>query len=316
MISPSTQLKFKYAFDRLLAAAALIMLSPFLLLIALLIKLDSRGSALFCQHRIGFQGKQFTVFKFRTMVQNADELLDTRGVPTADRITRVGHWLRRMSLDELPQLINILLGDMAVVGPRPGPAERHQRYTPWQQRRCEVRPGVTGLAQVSGRNTLPWSRRVELDIEYVDNYSWALDLRILLKTILVVFSGDGIVLDRNPGQADDIGQSAIPTSVASEARNAALPFHRIEPELVGAYRKDASFEHVLKALNDSLAECHDRELLDLEERFPTIHVIGAPRSGTTLLTQLVSSSLDVGYINNLIAAFCASHAMGFDCRRS
>ncbi len=301
MLSKQSQIKAKYALDRLLAATMLVVLAPFYLLIALLIKLDSRGSVLFCQSRIGYLGQRFTVFKFRTMVQDADRLLDERGSPRSNRITRIGKFLRRSSLDELPQIVNILFGEMSFIGPRPGPEERHLLYTTWQQRRCEMRPGITGLAQVSGRNTLPWSRRVELDIHYVDNYSWWLDLRILFHTLRVVLTGDGIVSDRNPQQADDISQPLLTAATSTGSSNEELPVRRKEPILVGHYRKEASYEHLIKTINHSLAEQHDEELRDLSEDFPTIHIIGAPRSGTTLLSQILSTTLDIGYINNLIA---------------
>ena len=301
MLSTRAQIKIKYILDQVFAAALLVVLSPWLLVIAVLIKLDSRGSVLFCQQRIGWQKRQFTVIKFRTMVKDADRLLNNDGTPRCSRVTRLGAILRRTSLDELPQLLNILLGQMSFVGPRPGPAERHQHFTPSQQRRCEMKPGITGLAQVSGRNTLPWSRRVELDIQYVDGYSLWLDIRILLSTLRVVLTGEGTVLDRNLQQADDISQPIIELQHRPSQHD--LPFPRIEPAMVDHYRKEIGYEQVLGAINESLAESHDRELSDLDEEYSTIHVIGVPRSGTTLLTQLISSTLDVGYINNLIAAY-------------
>lgn len=267
-------------------------------LIALAIRLDSRGPALFRQQRIGRGGKPFSILKFRSMVVNADALLDAQGGASGNRVTRFGKLLRLSSLDELPQLINIVRGEMSFIGPRPGPAERHERMTSEQRRRCDVYPGVTGLAQVSGRNTLRWSRRIELDVEYVKSYSWWLDVKILVRTVGVVFTGSGVVLDRNPRQVDDVSQTA------------ACSFQRIEPALVRAYQKDADGEDLLRILNDSLAAAHDQQLLDLPDEHATIHVIGAPRSGTTLAMQIIAASLDVGYINNLIASFWRAPAFG------
>lgn len=139
------------------------------------------------------------------MVQDADRLLDRRGrVGAIPRVTRIGRFLRATSLDELPQLFNILRGEMSFIGPRPGLPEHYARYSDEQRRRYAVRPGITGLAQVNGRNTLPWSQRIRWDLHYIDNYSLWLDLRILLRTIHVVVTGKGVVLDRNPDQVDDL----------------------------------------------------------------------------------------------------------------
>ena len=295
MLSKQLQIEAKYFADRLLAGLLLVALAPFMLLVALLIKLDSRGASLFKQTRVGLNGSLFEVYKFRTMVHNADQLLNSHGIPQTNRITRIGSLLRRASIDELPQLINILLGEMSFVGPRPGPEERHERYTNLQKQRCNMKPGITGLAQVSGRNTLPWSRRVELDLKYIETYNWLLDLRILTRTVRAVICGDGIVLDRNTGQVDDIP---------------AAPLRRIEPPMVGPYEKNASFEKTLAAINHTLAESHDRALSNFAEDYSTIHVIGVPRSGTTLLTQLIGSTLDLGYVNNLIAAFWRTPCYG------
>jgi lipopolysaccharide/colanic/teichoic acid biosynthesis glycosyltransferase len=303
VLSRQLQQKVKYSLDRLVAAVLLALASPVALLVAAAIKLDSRGPVFFCQPRVGLGGRRFTIYKFRSMAKDADALLDERGCACGNRITRVGRLLRLSSLDELPQLINIVRGEMSFIGPRPILMDRHERCTQRQRRRCEMKPGVTGLAQVSGRNTVPWSRRLELDVQYIEQYSWRLDVRILFRTALVVFSGAGLVLDRNPDQVDDMGGPVDANAGTDAGGETDSLFRRIEPAFVGAYRKDADYEEFLRCLNHSLAENHDRELQDLPEIYPTIHVIGAPRSGTTLLTQLIASCLDVGYINHLIAAF-------------
>ncbi len=169
----------------LLVAAPVIV--PVGVLCAIAIRLDSSGPALFRQERVGKDGAPFTVFKFRTMVNEPNPI-----VPDASRITRVGNVLRRFSLDELPQLINVANGTMSIVGPRPTLQYQVDRYTDFQRRRLEVRPGLTGLAQVNGRNALSWDRRIELDVEYVERQSLLLDLQIIARTIKTVLSGEGI----------------------------------------------------------------------------------------------------------------------------
>lgn len=154
---------------------------------AVAVYLDSGGPVLFRQVRVGRDGSEFEVLKFRTMVTGDNPL-----VPDPSRITRVGRWLRRFSLDELPQLWNVARGDMSVIGPRPTVRSQVERYTAFQRRRLEVRPGLTGWAQVNGRNALAWARRIELDVEYVDSCSLGGDLAILGRTLLVLLSGDGV----------------------------------------------------------------------------------------------------------------------------
>ena len=183
----------KYGLDRVVAAILLIFLAPLLGIIALAIRFDSPGSPIFLQERIGAAGRAFTIFKFRTMREGRES--DGLGVSTAsddDRITRIGRWLRATSFDELPQLLTILLGEMSFVGPRPTLRYQVEAYTQRQRRRLLFRPGVTGWAQVHGRNSIPWHRRIELDLEYVDHYSLGLDLRILWRTLAVVGRRDGV----------------------------------------------------------------------------------------------------------------------------
>lgn len=178
--------------DIVISSICLFMLFPILLIIALLIKLDSKGSALFIQERSGKEGKIFKIYKFRSMVTNAHRMGLGLEVAKDDfRITRVGSLIRRLSLDELPQLINVLNGDMSIVGPRPALPHQLEKYTDRQRKRLLVKPGITGWAQINGRNNLDWPERIELDVWYVDNQTFLLDLIILIKTIKVVLSREG-----------------------------------------------------------------------------------------------------------------------------
>ncbi|MFE9438999.1 sugar transferase [Streptomyces sp. NPDC006602] len=193
----------KELLDRLLAGALLVVVALPMLLIALIVRLDSSGPALFRQQRVGRYGDHFTMLKFRTMRpdsealradlehlnQNSDGLLFK--VREDPRVTRVGSFLRRTSLDELPQLVNVVRGHMSLVGPRPSLPEEVEEYTPEVKRRLLVKPGLTGLWQVSGRSDLPWEEAVRLDLGYVDNWSMGLDLSILARTGSAVVRGTG-----------------------------------------------------------------------------------------------------------------------------
>ncbi len=203
-ISLNVSKRVKALIDFLVALLLLVLLLPVFVLLAALIYIDDRGPVFFRQARVGLYAKTFQIFKFRTMIVDADKHLTEAGTPSKPRVTRVGKWLRFLSLDELPQLLNIILGDMSFVGPRPGLPEHYARYTEDQKRRVEMKPGVTGLAQVNGRNTLKWSKRIEYDVEYIDSYTLLLDLKILCKTVLVVLLRQGVVLDRNADQVDDL----------------------------------------------------------------------------------------------------------------
>ncbi len=190
------QLAVKHILDRLLAAGLLCFLLPALLMIAAAILIESGRPILFVHLRVGQSGRLFQILKFRTMIQGAVQ----RGLATTvtrddDRITRVGAFLRSWSLDEFPQLVNVLRGEMSVIGPRPTLDYQVARYTAYQRRRLEVKPGITGWAQVNGRNALPWVRRIELDIWYIDHFSLWLDARILFRTIGVFFRRDGLYGD-------------------------------------------------------------------------------------------------------------------------
>jgi lipopolysaccharide/colanic/teichoic acid biosynthesis glycosyltransferase len=179
--------------DLLVAGLTLAVASPLLVLCALAIKLDSRGPVLYRQWRVGRDGVPFELIKLRTMVVGAEHTGAGLYIETADaRITRVGRLLRRFSLDELPNLLNVLRGELSIVGPRPTVQVQVDRYTPHQRRRLEVKPGITGWAQVNGRTSLSWPRRIELDVWYVDNRSLALDLRILARTARMLLAGHGL----------------------------------------------------------------------------------------------------------------------------
>ena len=184
------------ALDLLISALALVVLSPFLLAAAIAIKLGSRGPVFYRQLRVGRDGHEFEMLKLRTMVQGSDPVgvgtIVTRDDP---RVTGAGRFLRRTSLDEVPNLINVLRGEMAVVGPRPTIPAQVDDYTARQRRRHEVLPGITGWAQVQGRAGIPWEERIELDVWYVDHRSLALDLRILVRTAWLVVSGQGLAPD-------------------------------------------------------------------------------------------------------------------------
>ena len=181
------------ALDVLISATVLVLTSPLLAVAAVAIRLESRGPVLYRQRRVGRDGRPFELWKLRTMVPRAEAMGAGVYVLEGDpRITRVGRLLRRFSLDELPNLVNVLKGDMAIVGPRPTVQEQVDRYTDRQRRRLEVKPGITGWAQINGRTSLLWPERIELDVWYVENRSLRLDLRILLKTARMLATGHGL----------------------------------------------------------------------------------------------------------------------------
>jgi exopolysaccharide biosynthesis polyprenyl glycosylphosphotransferase len=192
----------KRAVDLIVSALALILLSPLMLIIAILVRLTSPGPILYRQTRCGFNGRRFSLYKFRSMVANADELRselesfnEIEGaafkMKNDPRCTPLGRWLRKFSLDELPQLWNVLIGEMSFVGPRPPLPEEVERYAPWQRRRLRMRPGLTCLWTLEGRNRLSFDRLVQFDLAYIDNWSLWLDLKIFLKTIPHVALGRG-----------------------------------------------------------------------------------------------------------------------------
>jgi lipopolysaccharide/colanic/teichoic acid biosynthesis glycosyltransferase len=183
-------------FDIAIALLALLVFSPVLLIAAIAIKLGSRGPVVYRQRRVGLNGEEFEMLKLRTMVAGSDPVgvgtVVTRDDP---RVTGPGRVLRRTSLDEIPNLVNVLRGEMAIVGPRPTIPAQVIDYTPRQHRRHEVRPGITGWAQVQGRAGIPWEQRIELDVDYVEHRSPALDARILAKTLWLLITGHGLAPD-------------------------------------------------------------------------------------------------------------------------
>lgn len=183
----------KSVVDRTASVGALVVLSPLFAVVAAAIKLDSPGPVFFLQNRVGRHGQVFRVVKFRSMVTDAENIgLGLRVSSTDSRITRTGAVLRRTSLDEIPQLLNVAHGEMSFIGPRPTLVDQVARYNERQRRRLEVKPGLTGWAQVTGRNSLSWSERIERDIWYVDHWSLFLDCLILLKTPLAVLKSEGL----------------------------------------------------------------------------------------------------------------------------
>jgi lipopolysaccharide/colanic/teichoic acid biosynthesis glycosyltransferase len=184
------------ALDAAVAALVLLVTSPLLLGAALALRLEGGGAVIYRQRRVGRHGEPFELWKLRTMVSGAEAMGAGIYVLEGDaRITRVGRLLRRFSLDELPNLVNVLKGEMALVGPRPTIQEQVDRYTDRQRRRLEVKPGITGWAQVNGRASLPWPERIELDVWYVDHRSLWLDLRIPLRTARLLLTGHGLYSD-------------------------------------------------------------------------------------------------------------------------
>jgi lipopolysaccharide/colanic/teichoic acid biosynthesis glycosyltransferase len=176
--------------DTAVAGLGLVVASPFLAAAAAAIKADDGGPVFYRQRRVGLNGKEFELVKLRTMEVGAEHKGDGFAVNEGDpRITRVGGLLRRLSIDEIPQLWNVVRGDMSLIGPRPTLAYQVERYTPRQRRRLEVKPGITGWAQIHGRARLPWDDRIELDVWYVEHRSPWLDLKILARTPLSLFAG-------------------------------------------------------------------------------------------------------------------------------
>lgn len=186
----SVQRTLKRVFDVVVSTALLVILAPVLGATALAVRLQLGSPVLFTQIRPGLHGRPFTIYKFRTMRDARDG--QGRLLPDEARITRFGRFLRSSSLDELPELVNVLRGDMSLVGPRPLIMAYLERYTPEQARRMDMLPGITGLAQVSGRNTVSWDDRFRLDVEYIDTWSFGLDIAILIKTIGAVVNRRGI----------------------------------------------------------------------------------------------------------------------------
>jgi len=183
----------------IVAGSALLLASPLLLVALVAVRAESAGSPIYRQRRVGRGGREFDVLKLRTMVSGAEGMGAGLAISANDgRITRVGRLLRRTSFDELPNLVNVLRGEMAIIGPRPTVPEQVARYSPRQSERLAVRPGMTGWAQVNGRTELPWDRRIELDLWYIENRTATLDAAILWRTLRMVFGGEGLYRSDGP----------------------------------------------------------------------------------------------------------------------
>lgn len=190
----------KRAFDICASFVLIVMLIviPVFIVVPILIRLTSKGPAIFTQERMGKDEKVFKIYKYRTMLI-PEESLDENGemLEPKARITKIGRILRKTSIDELPQLFNVLEGTMSIVGPRPTLPYQAERYNEEQKKRHLMRPGITGYAQVNGRNDLTWAEKIEYDVEYIENYNFWLDIKILFKTIAVVFKSEGIEFKKN-----------------------------------------------------------------------------------------------------------------------
>lgn len=206
------QLSIKRIFDFVCAFIMIIVLSPLLIILAVLVKLSSPGKAVFAQERMGKDEKRFMIYKFRTMKNPPEGTYCVDGVlykpngdvlePSITRVTKIGKVLRKTSLDELMQLVNVLNGTMSLVGPRPTLPYQSENYSEEQKRRFKMRPGVTGLAQINGRNALTWTEKIQYDLEYVESFSIWLDIKILFKTVAVVLKKEEIDFDEK--QADPL----------------------------------------------------------------------------------------------------------------
>lgn len=213
------QLFIKRAFDLTVSVIALILMIviPVMIVIPILIKLTSKGPAVFTQDRVGKDGKVFKIYKFRTMLIPEESFApDGRQLEPKERITKVGRFLRKTSLDELMQIFNVINGTMSFVGPRPTLPYQVENYNERQKKRMQMRPGVTGWAQVNGRNDLAWSEKIEYDIEYVEKFSLWFDIRICFKTVAVVLKQDGIAFTKNDAitsKSTDASNSKEPANI-------------------------------------------------------------------------------------------------------
>jgi len=205
----------KRLIDFIIASIALIVLSPIFVFVALKVRKNLGSPVFFYQERPGKDGKLFKMIKFRSMKDAVDK--EGNLLPDDQRITPFGHQLRCSTLDEMPQLINVIKGDMCIVGPRPQLCEFMEHYTPHQMRRHEVKPGMTGLAQVSGRNNLSWEEKFNLDVEYVDTQSIFLDFKIMFKTLLVMLKREGI---NAPDQV--VGASRFSRSESTDTKSSSI----------------------------------------------------------------------------------------------
>jgi undecaprenyl phosphate N,N'-diacetylbacillosamine 1-phosphate transferase len=181
---------FKKPLDLIVAFTLLIATSPLIILIFILLLFENQGQPIFFQDRLGKNQKSFKIIKFKTMNDKKDQ--DGKLLPDIERLTSIGHFLRKLSLDELPQLINVLKGDMSIIGPRPLIVIYADLFNPLQNQRHQVRPGITGWAQINGRNKISWTKKFELDVEYVQKINFNLDVKIFWLTIIKIINRDGI----------------------------------------------------------------------------------------------------------------------------
>ena len=196
-------LRYRYIIDFAVALLLFVIALPVMLIVAAFISRDG-GPVLFRQVRLGTYGKEFEILKFRSMVENSDNFINDKGQVIGDRITPVGKLLRKTSIDELPQLINILRGEMGIIGPRPILPKMLIYMTNFEKMRFNARPGITGLAQINGRNNVKWSKRFAMDVDYTKTANLGNDLMILMNTVKVVLSSADISYDRNSEEVDDI----------------------------------------------------------------------------------------------------------------
>lgn len=199
------QLFIKRAFDIIVGCLVVLFLTviPVFIVVPIIIKATSKGPAVFTQERVGKDGKIFKIYKYRTMLIPEESVTaDGRTLEPKERITRVGRILRKTSIDELMQIFNVINGTMSFVGPRPTLPYQVERYNEEQKRRHNMRPGITGFAQVNGRNDLTWTEKIEYDVKYIDNFSLWLDIKILFKTVAVIFKSEGIEFTKYDSIAD------------------------------------------------------------------------------------------------------------------
>lgn len=207
-LAPPSRLRLKYAIDRVVAVLSLVVVGPVMAAVAIAIKLDDRGPVFFRQERVGLRGRRFRIWKFRTMIVNAEDIGKGYIPEGSDLVTKIGAFLRRSSLDEVPQVLNIVTGEMSFVGPRPTIPSQVERYTAEQRGRLLVKPGVLGWAQLHGRDSLPWSKRIQYDLEYVERASLPFDAEIIWRTVPMVLRGGGVSDDVQPWQVDDLGEAS------------------------------------------------------------------------------------------------------------
>jgi lipopolysaccharide/colanic/teichoic acid biosynthesis glycosyltransferase len=194
------------AVDVAVSAAALVVTAPVMIAAMVAIRLESPGHPIYRQRRVGKDGAEFDMLKLRTMVSGAERIGSGLAVNEGDtRITRVGRLLRRYSIDELPNLVNVLRGEMSLIGPRPTIQVQVAQYTERQRRRLAIRPGLTGWAQIHGRTSLPWAERIELDLWYIEHRRWRVDVAIVWRTLRMLVNGDGLYKGATGGWKDPVG---------------------------------------------------------------------------------------------------------------